>query len=73
MCLEQGQVTPATVCNHINADNKKNPKRFFEGPFNSLCKVHHDSTQQKLEKSGFLAGCDAGGWPLDPEHHWRKG
>lgn len=37
----------------------------------SLCKPCHDSTKQRLEKSGRLAGCAADGRPLDPRHHWN--
>lgn len=35
-------------------------KLFFEGPFESLCKRHHDSEKQRIEKSGEF-GCDNNG------------
>ncbi|HHT2862347.1 TPA: HNH endonuclease, partial [Citrobacter freundii] len=35
-----------------------------------LCKAHHDSTKQRMEKSGAVIGCDANGYPLDPASHW---
>ena len=38
----------------------------------SLCKLCHDSTKQRLEKSGRVAGCDETGRPLDPRHHWHN-
>lgn len=37
----------------------------------SLCKPCHDSTKQRLEKSGRLVGCTDDGRPLDPRHHWN--
>ncbi|QEY75782.1 HNH endonuclease [Pseudomonas denitrificans (nom. rej.)] len=38
----------------------------------SLCKFCHDSTKQRLERSGRLAGCSTDGRPLDPRHHWNR-
>ncbi|WP_394243922.1 HNH endonuclease [Halopseudomonas laoshanensis] len=38
----------------------------------ALCKHCHDSTKQRLEKSGRVAGCDDRGLPLDPSHHWNR-
>ncbi len=37
-----------------------------------LCKHCHDSVKQRLEKSGRVAGCDASGRPLDPNHPWNR-
>jgi 5-methylcytosine-specific restriction endonuclease McrA len=37
-----------------------------------LCKLCHDSTKQRLEKSGRMVGCTAAGLPLDPKHHWNR-
>ncbi|MFO3723961.1 HNH endonuclease signature motif containing protein [Pseudomonas sp. HLMP] len=37
-----------------------------------LCKLCHDSVKQRLERSGRIAGCDASGLPLDPNHHWNR-
>lgn len=38
----------------------------------ALSKRCHDSWKQRLEKSGTVAGCDASGIPLDPNHHWNR-
>jgi hypothetical protein len=38
----------------------------------SLCKQHHDSTKQRMEKRGVVIGCDENGNPLDPNSHWMK-
>lgn len=40
-CLEQGKVTAASVCDHIEP-HKGNLEKFWTGPFASLCKYHHD-------------------------------
>lgn len=72
MCLEQDAVTPATVCNHTDKAAKATPQGFFAGPFNSLCKTHHDSTQQRQERRGYVIGCNESGLPLDPRHAWNR-
>ena len=40
--------------------------------FQSLCELHHNSTKQRIEKSGKVIGCNADGIPLDPNSHWNK-
>ena len=72
MCLEDGHTRAATICNHVDKDAKQTKEGFFAGPFNSLCKTHHDSTQQRQERTGHVIGCDADGWPRDPEHPWNR-
>ena len=72
MCEQQGRTTPATVCDHDDPKSKETEEGFFAGPFSSLCKVHHDSTKQRQERRGHVIGCDANGWPLDPEHRWNR-
>ena len=69
MCLPR--VTPATVCDHVDKDSKRTVDGFFGGPFQSLCKDHHDSTKQRQEKRGHVIGCDEAGVPLDPNHPWN--
>lgn len=69
MCSEQGRVTAATVCDHRDNEAKKDPARFFDGPFDSLCAPHHDSTKQREEKRAAagklpLQRCGADGWPV---------
>lgn len=48
MCLREDIVTTATVCDHIDP-HRGNPERFWNGPFQSLCKPHHDSAKQQAE------------------------
>ena len=70
MCLPS--VTLATICDHADKDSKATEEGFFRGPFNSLCKTHHDSTRQREERRGYVIGCDESGLPLDPGHHWNN-
>lgn len=68
MCARRGRQVRATVCDHLERHNG-DPERFFTGPFQSLCKEHHDSDKQSIERGGtrHLRGSDADGWP-----HWRN-
>lgn len=70
MCADQGRVTPATVCDHVDPKTKMNPDRFFDGPFQSLCDDPryrcHSSGKQRIEKGGkprVTIGID--GWPAE--------
>jgi CRISPR/Cas system-associated endonuclease/helicase Cas3 len=80
MCQEQGRVTAATVVDHIiphklkealrSGDSQaiaKAQKLFWSRKnWQGLCKQHHDSTKQRMEKRGTVIGCDENGLPLDP-------
>ncbi|MFC0633280.1 hypothetical protein ACFFGE_05225 [Brevundimonas balnearis] len=72
MCLEDGRVTPATVCDHVDPKDKLDPELFFTGKKASLCGPHHNSTKQRMEKRGHGIGHDASGLPLDPNHPWNR-
>ena len=72
MCREDGRYTPATVVDHIEP-HKGDIAKFYGGPFQSLCKLHHDSTKQAQEKRGVMPGGDEAGVPLDPSHWWHRG
>lgn len=64
MCSQQGYVTVATVCDHITP-HKGDEVLFFNGPFQSLCKLHHDGAKQSEERTGKakpLISVD--GWPV---------
>ena len=60
----------AEVVDHITP-HKGNEQLFYDGPFQSLCKLHHDSTKQSDERTGNIKGSDINGEPLDPKHHWN--
>ncbi|QNE49245.1 HNH endonuclease [Klebsiella michiganensis] len=86
MCHEQGRVTAATVVDHIiphklkealrSGDTQaiaKAQKLFWSRKnWQGLCKQHHDSTKQRMEKRGTVIGCDENGIPLDPNSHWFR-
>ena len=63
MCLDDGVVTPATICDHI-VPHKRDQERFWSGPFQSLCKPHHDSTKQRQERGRGSQPVDLDGWPV---------
>lgn len=71
MCIEQGTICAATVCDHVEP-HAGDPDKFWNGPFQSLCKRHHDSTKQQIEKSGFARGNGTDGRPIDPAHPWNR-
>jgi 5-methylcytosine-specific restriction protein A len=59
----------ATIVDHV-IPHKGDEKAFFEGELQSLCKRHHDSDKQQIEKSGFSKGFNDLGEPNDPNHPW---
>lgn len=85
MCQEQGRTVAASVVDHIVAHKLKEAllsgnvvsiktaqKLFWDRKnWQPLCKVHHDSTKQRMEKSGRVSGCDESGLPIDPNSHWH--
>jgi len=65
ICLHDGLTTPATICDHIEP-HRGNLIKFWNGPFQSLCKVCHDSKKQTLEKSGrVIKKIGVDGYPID--------
>lgn len=67
MCQAEGRVTAATVCDHVEP-HRGNWDRFIGGPFQSLCKPHHDGAKQSEEHHGFSTSVGADGWPTDSRH-----
>lgn len=71
MCEADGRLTLATVCDHI-LPHRGDPQKFYNGPFQALCKTHHDATKQTEEKRGkAIHGGTVDGMPRDPKHHWN--
>jgi hypothetical protein len=61
MCLPV--LVPATICDHVEP-HKGDEAKFWSGPFQSLCKLHHDSDKKRIEHGGTpkpVIGVD--GWP----------
>ena len=50
-CEREGKVRLATIVDHVEP-HCGDLVKFWAGPFQSLCKLHHDSDKQALEKSG---------------------
>lgn len=67
MCMADGRITAATVCDHV-APHKGDRDRFFSGPFQSLCKPCHDSAKQSEERRGYSGQVGIDGWPVDDRH-----
>lgn len=71
MCKQMGQITVATVVDHIQP-HRGNQKLFWDtSNWQPLCKHCHDAHKHSLEMTGKLRGNDTSGNPLDPNHHWN--
>ena len=65
MCEREGRATPAQVTDHIKPH--KGDLDLFWNPDNwqALCKQHHDSHKQSIEKGGKgKPAIGADGWPI---------
>lgn len=69
-CQQFGRITKATVCDHV-IPHRGDVRKFYAGPFQSLCKRCHDSHKQSEEAGGVRRGCDIDGNPVSPGEHWR--
>jgi hypothetical protein len=72
MCLQQNQITPATVADHV-IPHKGDAKLFFEGELQSLCVTHHNATKREQELKGFASDIGNDGFPIDRQNHpfWK--
>jgi 5-methylcytosine-specific restriction endonuclease McrA len=66
-CRKLGRTTAATVVHHVERHNG-DPVKFFAGPFESLCKQHHDGDAQSEERLGYSTEIGLDGFPVDPKH-----
>lgn len=58
---------------HHRVDHKGDALLFFDaGNLMAVCKACHDRQAQRTTHTGFIAGSDTDGMPLDPEHPWVK-
>lgn len=62
-CLLQEIVTEATVVHHIDP-HRGDLDKFWNGPFEGLCKPHHDSQGQLEDHGKVVIQFDAAGWPI---------
>lgn len=51
MCKAEGYVTIAIICDHVEP-HRGDEVKFWSGPFQSLCKAHHDREKQREERPG---------------------
>ncbi|MDT3749758.1 HNH endonuclease signature motif containing protein [Pseudomonas kurunegalensis] len=86
MCSRDDRPVAAAVVDHKVAPRLKDAKAsgdparikaawklfWSQDNWQPLCKLCHDSTKQRLEKSGRMVGCASDGRPLDPNHHWNR-
>ncbi|WP_318761858.1 HNH endonuclease [Aminobacter niigataensis] len=63
-CLTMEVVEPATVVHHANGGHKGDEEKFWSGPFESLCKPHHDSDGKREDLGQTVVRFDANGWPM---------
>lgn len=69
--LELGRSEPATIVDHKIPHHGDETLFFDEANLQSMCKPCHDKHKQRQEKSGYMAGGDVAGVPLDRGHHWN--
>ncbi len=69
--LRRGQQVRATVVNQVGRYRGER-KRFFGGPFESVCKPCHDSAIQRDPARGVSTGVDLAGRPTGPDHPWNR-
>ena len=67
-CLDRGVIEPATEVDHVDNDPTDNRPEALQ----SLCKPCHSRKTQRDQGHKVAMGCDADGYPLDPDHHWQK-
>lgn len=70
-CKALGMSRRATIANHKIRHNG-DPKLFWHGELESVCKPCHDAAIQKAEIQGFRPDLDAEGWPSDPAHPFNR-
>lgn len=66
MCCEDGQVTAATVVDHIIPHEGDQALFWDETNWQPLCATHHSGAKQAEEGSGMARGCAPDGTP-----RWR--
>lgn len=67
-CEGRGHAVLATVVNH-RIPHKGDQKLFWDrANWEPVCKPCHDGPIQREERGGRVVGCDADGWPVDPQH-----
>jgi len=71
MCQARGEVTPATVADHVTP-HRGDKRLFFHGALQSLCASCHSSAKQAEERRGYSTEIGLDGWPVDGKHPANK-
>lgn len=64
-CLAIEVVEEATVVHHAEGGHKGNEDRFWNGPFESLCKACHDRFGALEDRGIKVVSFGSDGWPVD--------
>lgn len=65
MCKAEGKIEPATVVDHIKP-HEGDLKLFWDRKnWQAICKWHHDSVKQRMEKGTLAPAIGIDGWPID--------
>lgn len=67
-CHSEGRVYPADTVDHIRPHKGDYGLFFDENNLQSLCRHHHDSEKQQIEKRGYSTRIGADGWPVSNKH-----
>ena len=70
MCLQTGLVTPAQECDHV-VRHKGDPKAFWTGARQSLCKACHQAksaAEEGFRQRGYSLDVDGDGFPMIENH-----
>ena len=60
-----GVVEEATIVHHADGGYGGDEDKFWSGPFESLCKPHHDSEGQREDLGQTIVTFGVDGWPVD--------
>ena len=69
-CISIGRVMAADTVDHIVAHRGNIELAFDPENLQSLCKPCHDVHADAKDREKVMAGCDADGYPIDPDHVW---
>jgi 5-methylcytosine-specific restriction protein A len=67
ICLQRGQVRPATIADHIKHHNA-NWNEFLVGALQSLCEACHNSDKRMAAKGKPKVTIGLDGWPINTTH-----
>ena len=71
-CGQMGLVVAATVVDHVRPHRGNRELAFDPNNLQSLCKPCHDRFATLKDRGQAVPGCDADGYPLDPNHPWGR-